>query len=130
MNFLISTAFADTTSTVATAATAQEGIGSAFMNFLPFILMLVVFYFLLIRPQQKRMKQHRETLSQIRRGDRVLTSGGIIGIVSKVVDDTEVLIEIADNVKVRVLKATIADVMTKTEPVKDDSAQKETALKK
>ncbi len=84
--------------------------------FLPLILIFVVFYFLLIRPQQKKMKQHREMLTQLRRGDRVVTGGGIIGQITKLLDDNEVQIEIADNVRVRVLRATIADVLQKTQP--------------
>lgn len=114
MYLFIGTAYAEG----AAPAVSGGGAGDMIMSMLPIILMVVVFYFLLIRPQQKRMKQHRETLSQIKRGDRVLTSGGIIGLVSKV-EESEVLVEIADNVKVKILKATIADVMTKTEPAKE-----------
>jgi preprotein translocase subunit YajC len=121
MYLFIGTAFADAGAPAATGG----GAGDIIMSMLPIILMVVVFYFLLIRPQQKRMKQHRETLSQVRRGDRVLTSGGIIGTVSKVLDDNELLVEIADNVKVKILKATIADVLAKTEPAKDSSSSKE-----
>lgn len=91
--------------------------GDMLTSFLPLILIFVVFYFLLIRPQQKRMKQHKEMLGQLRRGDRVVTSGGIIGTVNKLVSDTEVVLEIADNVKVRVVRATIQEVMDKTAPV-------------
>lgn len=91
--------------------------GDMLTSFLPLILIFVVFYFLLIRPQQKRMKQHKEMLGALRRGDRVVTSGGIIGTVNKIVSDTEVVLEIADNVKVRVVRATIQEIMTKSEPV-------------
>ena len=121
MNLFIGTAFAD----AGVPAAGSGGAGDIIMSMMPIVLMVVVFYFLLIRPQQKRMKQHRETLSQVRRGDRVLTSGGIIGIVSKVIDDNELLVEIADNVKVKVLKATIADVLSKTDPVKEVPSAKE-----
>jgi preprotein translocase subunit YajC len=92
--------------------------------FLPIILIFVVFYFLLIRPQQKKMKQHKEMLAAIRRGDRIVTGGGIIGTVSKVIDDQEVQVEIAEGVRVRVQRALIASVLAKTEPV---PAAKETA---
>lgn len=93
-------------------------------SFLPLVLIFVVFYFLLIRPQQKRMKTHKEMLGQLRRGDKVVTSGGIIGTVNKVSSDTEVILEIADGVRVRVVRGTIQEIITKTEPVagaKDDA---------
>ena len=97
-----------------TPAYAQAGGGGdAFASFLPIILIFVVFYFLLIRPQQKKMKQHRQMLSMVKRGDRVLTGGGIIGTVTKVKEDTEeVTVEIADGIKVDVLRGTISDVFT------------------
>jgi len=95
-----------------TPAYAQAGGGGdVFASFLPIILIFVVFYFLLIRPQQKKMKQHREMLGLVKRGDRVLTGGGIIGTVTKVKEDTEeVTVEIADGIKVDVLRGTISDV--------------------
>jgi preprotein translocase subunit YajC len=77
----------------------------------------VVFYFMLIRPQQKRMKQHKDMLGNLRRGDRVVTAGGILGTVNKLVSDTEVAVDIADGVRVRVLKSTITEILSKTEPV-------------
>ena len=82
------------------------GAGGAFQAFLPLILIFVVFYFLLIRPQQKKMKQHREMLDAIRRGDKVVTGGGIMGTVTKVDSDTEVTVEIAKDVKVKVQRST------------------------
>ncbi|TAN59059.1 MAG: preprotein translocase subunit YajC [Magnetospirillum sp.] len=97
-------------------------------QFLPLILIFVVFYFLLIRPQQKRMKQHKEMLGQLRRGDRVVTAGGIIGTVNKMVNDTEVSVEIAEGVRVRVVRSTLTEVLSKTEPVaaaKDDKVDVE-----
>lgn len=90
--------------------------GGMLMQVLPFILIIVVFYFFLIRPQQKRAKEHKEMVNNVRRGDVVVTSGGIVGKVTKVVDDNEAEIEIAEGVKVRVVKATLADVRSKTEP--------------
>src|SRR5258708_6529447 len=86
------------------------------MTFAPLVAIFVVFYFMLIRPQQKKAKQHRELLNQVRRGDRVVTGGGIIGTVSKVVSDTEIQVEIAEGVRVRALRATITDILAKTEP--------------
>ena len=79
-----------------------------------------MFYFLLIRPQQKKMKEQKAMLGSIRRGDKVVTGGGIIGTVSKVIDDEEVTVEIADGVKVRVMRALLSTVRSQTEPVNDD----------
>ena len=93
----------------------EAGGAGAIEAFLPIILIFVVFYFLLIRPQQKKMRQHKEMLSTIRRGDRIVTGGGIIGTVSKVVDDNEVVVEIADGVRVRVQRGLVSGVLAKTE---------------
>jgi preprotein translocase subunit YajC len=112
-------------------AYAQGGGGSGadmFTQLLPLILIFVVFYFLLIRPQQKKAREHREMLAGVKRGDRVITGGGIIGLVTKVIGDNEVQVEIADGVRVRVAKSTISNILTRGEPVKggkdDDSAEK------
>ena len=96
----------------------------AMMQFLPLVLIFVVFYFLLIRPQQKRAKDHKTMLSALRRGDRVVTGGGIIGTVAKVIGDDEVTVDIAEGTRVRVLRSTISTVLARTEPVsgKDDAA--------
>jgi preprotein translocase subunit YajC len=91
---------------------------SAFTAFIPLILIFVVFYFLLIRPQQKKMKEHRAMLEAVRRGDRVVTNGGIVGLVTKVMDaERELQVEIAEGVRVRVMRDMIASVVSKTEPV-------------
>jgi preprotein translocase subunit YajC len=97
-------------------AAAGGGTEALLMNLLPLVMILVVFYFLLIRPQQKRLKAHQERISGIRRGDTVVTSGGIIGKVTKVAED-EVTVEIAPNVAVRVIKGTIGEIRGKGEPV-------------
>jgi preprotein translocase subunit YajC len=89
----------------------MEGIA----QFVPLILIFAVFYFLLIRPQQKKMKQHREMLSQVARGDKIVTNGGIIGSVVKVIDDNEIQVEIAENVRVRVMRSMIANVLERSE---------------
>ena len=102
------------------AQAAADGGGSGFEAFLPLILIFGVFYVLLIRPQQKKMKEHKATLSAIRRGDKVVTGGGIVGTVTKVIDDLEITVEIADGVKVRVQRGLISTVLSKTEPVKGD----------
>ena len=101
---------------LAQEAAASGGAMAGLQAFLPLILIFVIFYFLLIRPQQKRMKQHREMLTQIRRGDRVVTGGGIIGQVTKVVNDTELMVEIAEGVRVKVIRSTVSEVLSKTEP--------------
>lgn len=97
-------------------AAAPGGGGAAIAQFLPLILIFAIMYFLLIRPQQKKAKDLRAMVDGLRRGDQVLTQGGIIGKVVKVNDDGILDIEIADGVKVKVLKHTIAQVMNKTEP--------------
>ncbi|MCP4209305.1 MAG: preprotein translocase subunit YajC [Shimia sp.] len=87
-------------------------------QFLPLILIFAIMYFLLIRPQQKKVKEHQAMVAAVRRGDQVVTQGGLIGKVSKVKDDNEVEVELAEGVKVRVVKSTIANVTSKTEPAK------------
>ncbi|MGI9367762.1 MAG: preprotein translocase subunit YajC [Ruegeria sp.] len=93
--------------------------GGAIAQFLPLILIFGIMYFLLIRPQQKKMKDHQAMVEAVRRGDQVVTQGGLIGKVAKVKEDGgEIEVEIADGVKVRVVKSTIAQVLNKTEPAK------------
>ena len=120
-NMLISTAFAQ-------AAGAAPGPLEGLQSFLPLVLIFGVFYFLLIRPQQKRAKQHQEVLSNLRRGDKVISGGGIYGTVTKIISDTEVEIEIALNTKIKVVRSAISEVLTKPEPVaanKDESSSSE-----
>jgi len=96
--------------------------GSDFLiQLVPILLMFVIFYMLLLRPQQQRVKQHREMLAHIRRGDTVVTGGGIVGKVTKVRDDNEIEVEIAENTRVRVLKGTVTEVRVKGEPVKESA---------
>ena len=85
-------------------------------SFVPLILIFGIMYFLLIRPQQKKLKEHQAMVAALRRGDQVVTQGGVIGKVVKVKDDGEVEVEIADGVKIRVVQSTIATVVSKTEP--------------
>jgi preprotein translocase subunit YajC len=99
---------------------AAPGGGDVVMSMLPLVMIFVVFYFLLIRPQQKKVKEHKVMLDALRRGDRVVTGGGILGTVVKVGTDEEVQIEIAENVRVKVLRGSISTVLAKTEPVKVD----------
>lgn len=97
-------------------AQAAGGAGGAFASFIPLILIFAIMYFLLIRPQQKKLKDHQAMVSNLRRGDQIVTQGGLIGKVTKVKDDNEVEVELAKDVKVRVVKNTVAQVLTKTEP--------------
>lgn len=88
----------------------------AFGQFIPLILIFGIMYFLLIRPQQQKLKMHTAMVAALRRGDQVVTQGGLIGKVSKVKDDNEVEVELSEGVKVRVVRSTIAQVLNKTEP--------------
>ncbi len=90
----------------------MEGIA----QFIPLILIFVIMYFLMIRPQQQKLKQHQAMVAALRKGDQVVTQGGLIGKVSRVKDDAEVEVELADGIKVRVVRNTIAQVVNKTEP--------------
>jgi preprotein translocase subunit YajC len=90
----------------------------AIQQFVPLILIFAIMYFLLIRPQQKKVKEHKAMVDGLRRGDQVVTAGGLIGKVVKVKDDGELEVELADNVKVRGGQSTIATVVSKTEPAK------------
>jgi preprotein translocase subunit YajC len=101
-----------------TAAPAAAGGMDTLSSLFPLVLIFVLFYFLLIRPQQKKMKDHRNALSQLRRGDKVVTGGGIIGKVVKV-QGSEATVEIADNVKVEVVLDTITAIVSRTEPAKN-----------
>jgi len=114
-----------------TAAYAQTGAGADggfLIQLVPFILIFIILYFLIIRPQQRRAKEHQAMIAAVRRGDIIVTSGGLIGRVAKVVDDHEVSVEIAADVKVRVSRSSIAEVRTKGEPVKEEKPAK--AVKK
>lgn len=88
----------------------------AFGQFIPLILIFAIMYFLLIRPQQKKLKEHQGMVAALRRGDQVVTQGGLIGKVSKIKDDKEIEVELGEGIKVRVVRATIVQVINKTEP--------------
>jgi len=96
--------------------------GNMMMSLLPFALIFVIMYFLILRPQQKRVKQHAELVKNVRRGDTVITNGGLVGKVTKVIDDDQIEIEIADDVRIRQVRSMITDVRAKGEPVKDEAA--------
>lgn len=112
---LISPAFAQ-------GASPLGGEGGLLMSLLPFILIFVIMYFLILRPQQRRVKAHQEMVKNIRRGDTVVTNGGMIGKVTKVFDDDQIEIEIADDVRIRQMRQMLTDVRAKGEPVKDDAS--------
>src|SRR6185503_4609482 len=92
------------------------------VSLLPFILIFVIMYFLILRPQQKRQKQHQDMVKNVRRGDTVITSGGLIGKVVKVIDDEQIEIELSDDVRVRQVRSMVADVRARGEPVKEEGA--------
>ena len=95
---------------------AQAAPGGALAQFLPLILIFAIMYFLMIRPPQKKMKEHKAMIAAVRRGDEVVTAGGVIGKVTKVHEDGKLDIEIAKDVKIKVIGSTLADVLSKTEP--------------
>ena len=97
-------------------AQAAGGAAGAFTSFVPLILIFAIMYFLLIRPQQKKLKEHKAMVEAVRRGDQVLTQGGIVGKVHQVKEDGELEVEIAEGVRVRVLRHTIAQVMSQSAP--------------
>jgi preprotein translocase subunit YajC len=101
-------------------STGFTGMGDLFGMILPLAMIMVVFWFLLIRPQQRKAKEHQELLKKISRGDTVITSGGLIGKVVKIVDDHELQVEVGDNVKVRILRSAVSDVRARGEPIKDE----------
>lgn len=104
--------------TPAYAQAAGGGTGEIIFGMLPFVLIFIIMYFFILRPQRLKMKQHQEMVNNVRRGDTVVMSGGMIGKVSKVVDDNELELELAQGVKVRAFRPMIHDVRAKGEPVK------------
>jgi preprotein translocase subunit YajC len=108
----ISTAYAQ-------AAAPAGGGGDIFMSLLPLVMVFAIFYFLLIRPQQAKMRTHREMLENLKKGDQVVTGGGIVGKVTKVIDDKELEVEIGEGMKVRVVRSGVTEVRVKGEPVKE-----------
>ncbi len=101
---------------------SASGASEILLQIAPFGLIFVIMYFLVLRPQQKKAKDHTDLIKNVRRGDSIVTSGGLIGKITKVVDEAEIEVEIAPNVRVRVARGMIADVRSKGEPVKESSA--------
>ena len=114
-------------------ANAQATVGFGgfdYMSLLPIVLIFAVFYYFLIRPQQKKAQQHKELLSSLRRGDRIITNGGLMGVIHKVVSDQELQVEIAEGIRVRVARAMIADRLSRTEPAPESSDNPSSTEKK
>lgn len=108
--------------TPAYAQAGGGGGGDMLMSLLPFILIFVIMYFLILRPQQRRVKAHREMVSNLRRGDTIITAGGMVGKVTKIIDDDHVEMEITDGVRVRQVRGMVSDVRARGEPAKDEGA--------
>ena len=106
-----------------TATGGASGGMDLVLQMAPFGVILVIMYFLILRPQQKKAKDHRDLVSNVRRGDTVVTTGGLIGRVTKATDDAEIELELTTNVRVRLLRQMIAEVRAKGEPVKDVPAK-------
>ncbi len=125
---MFSQAFADTTAGIeldpSHSTTTPEGapeVTSSLMSFLPLIIIFIIFYFLIIRPQQKKIKEHQKMINSIKRGDKIATTGGIIGNVIKVDTAKSILtVEIADNVQIKVLRSSVAEIMNRSQPANDE----------
>ena len=103
--------------------------GSGFAQFIPLILIFVIFYFFLIRPQQKKVKEHKQMVTSLKRGDEVVTSGGIIGTINKVAENKELTFEVAENVEIKIASGMVADLyampeVQKKEPPKEENKSK------
>jgi preprotein translocase subunit YajC len=111
-----------------TPAFAQSGLfgggdsGSMILQFMPLIIIIAIMYFLVLRPQQMKVKQHQSMVKALRRGDTVITNGGVVAKVTKLVDDDQIEVEIADGVRVRQMRSMVSEVRAKGEPVRDESA--------
>jgi preprotein translocase subunit YajC len=113
----------------AQAAGAAGDTNSMLMSLLPFALIFVIMYFLILRPQQRKVKEHNDLVKNVRRGDTVVTNGGLVGKVTKVVDDEQIEVEVADGVRIRQMRQMISGVRTKGEPAKEkgDTKDKDSA---
>lgn len=109
--------------TPAFAQSTGSGGGDMLIQLVPFILIFVIMWFLIIRPQQRRVKAHQEMIKNVRRGDTIVTSGGLVAKVTKVVDDGEIEVEIAEGVKARLVRGMISEVRSKSEPVKAEATK-------
>src|SRR5689334_19969505 len=116
----ITQALAETAGTPAGAVGGADFLAGPLGTILPFALIFVIMYFLVMRPQRQKQKQHQEMIANVRRGDTVVTTGGLIGKVAKVVDEGELQLDLAEGVRVRVVRGMISEVRAKGEPVKDN----------
>jgi preprotein translocase subunit YajC len=117
----ISPAFAQAATT---ATSTSAGANDMLMSVLPFIFIFIIMYFLILRPQQKRMKDHQMMIKNLRKGDVVVTNGGMVGKITKVIDDEEVEVQLAEGFKVRQLRAMITQIRSKSDPVDQDNSDK------
>lgn len=131
MSNTASTTSSAVTTPITTGTTPQSvGLGGVLGSITPMLLILVAFYFLLMRPQQKREAKRRAMISAVKRGDKVITSGGFIGTIHKVINDREVSLEISEGVRVRVLKGSISDILDKSSDVGADDSEEVVSEKK
>ncbi len=105
-------------------AAGDAGAGGGMLQLLPLVLIFVVFYFLLIRPQQKKAKTHRTMVEALSRGDKVITGGGLLGTVTKAPEGNELQVEIAEGVRVKVMRHTIQEILTKPQPASKAGGKK------
>lgn len=115
----ISQAYAQTATDTPASTAPTQNTSSMLMSVLPLVVIFVIFYFLIIRPQQRKMRAHRAMVSGLRRGDKILTSGGIIGVVHKVLNDGEIQVEIAEGVRVRIARGSVNEILSRTGDGKD-----------
>ena len=101
-------------------AQGADAAANPLFQLIPFVFVFVILYVLIIRPQQQARKKHLDMVAAVRRGDQVVTAGGVVGKVAKVLDGDEIMVQIADNVTVKVMKSTLANVLTKPEPAAND----------
>ena len=123
-NFLIASAHAQTAAPAPVPPTGAPGGGDIMMQFLPLILIFVVFYFLLIRPQQKRMRELNDMIKALKKGDKVVTGGGIVGTVTKVDGDNHLFVEIANGVEVKLLRSTVTSLADETKKLPANDGKK------
>lgn len=122
----VKSAFAQAVSETATAASPMGG--DLLPSLFPLVIVLVIFYFLLLRPQQKRIRQHLDMINKLSRGDKVVTGGGLIGTVVKLVGEDEIVIELAENVRVKALRSTITTILNQTTPAKSPQSTDKEAV--
>lgn len=106
----------------ASAPVGGSGVGFQIMQFAPFIAVFAIMYFLIIRPQNKRAKELKAMIDSLKKGDRIVTNGGLIGQITKIVDENEVMVELSEGVEVRLVRSSVAQVISKTTPSSDEDS--------